>query len=164
MHRNFAAVPGLEPKVAALLRVAGDDADAVASLVQLVGEHADELEADLPLLLGQPLPLQDLLDQLPPSPRRAKLQVVFSPGAERAIEAVLGGASATAPLSLEGRRALVTSGPTHEAIDPVRFIGNRSSGKMGYALAAADELAKAGHEAEVIDLRSLRPYDLPTVI
>ncbi len=35
---------------------------------------------------------------------------------------------------------------------------------MGYALAAADELAKAGHEAEVIDLRSLRPYDLPTVI
>jgi pyruvate dehydrogenase E1 component beta subunit len=35
---------------------------------------------------------------------------------------------------------------------------------MGYALAAADELAKAGHEAEVIDLRSLRPYDLPAVI
>jgi pyruvate dehydrogenase E1 component beta subunit len=35
---------------------------------------------------------------------------------------------------------------------------------MGYALAAAEELAKAGHEAEVIDLRSLRPYDLPTVI
>jgi phosphopantothenoylcysteine decarboxylase/phosphopantothenate--cysteine ligase len=34
-------------------------------------------------------------------------------------------------------RLLVTAGPTHEAIDPVRFVGNRSSGKMGYAIAAA---------------------------
>ena len=40
-----------------------------------------------------------------------------------------------APLS--GRRAIVTSGPTHEAIDPVRYIGNRSSGKQGHAIAAA---------------------------
>ncbi len=38
---------------------------------------------------------------------------------------------------LLGRRVLMTAGPTLEAIDPVRFIGNRSSGKMGYALAAA---------------------------
>lgn len=36
---------------------------------------------------------------------------------------------------LKGERILVTAGPTNEAIDPVRFIGNRSSGKMGYALA-----------------------------
>jgi len=35
------------------------------------------------------------------------------------------------------KKVLVTAGPTHEAIDPVRFIGNRSSGKMGYALARA---------------------------
>ena len=42
---------------------------------------------------------------------------------------------ASAPLS--GRRALVTSGPTHEAIDPVRYIANRSSGKQGHAIAAA---------------------------
>ena len=41
----------------------------------------------------------------------------------------------TGPLA--GRRAIVTSGPTHEAIDPVRYITNRSSGKMGYAIAAA---------------------------
>ena len=34
-----------------------------------------------------------------------------------------------------GRRVLITAGPTHEAIDPVRFIGNHSSGKMGFALA-----------------------------
>lgn len=39
--------------------------------------------------------------------------------------------------SLKGRRVLITAGPTHEPIDPVRFIGNRSSGKMGLALAAA---------------------------
>lgn len=37
---------------------------------------------------------------------------------------------------LEGKKVLITSGPTHEAIDPVRFIGNHSSGKMGNALAA----------------------------
>jgi len=47
---------------------------------------------------------------------------------------------------LEGIRALVTSGPTHEAIDPVRFIANRSSGKQGHAIACA--LAAAG--ADVI--------------
>src|SRR5262249_5342256 len=37
----------------------------------------------------------------------------------------------------EGRSVLVTAGPTHEAIDPVRFLGNRSTGKMGFALARA---------------------------
>ncbi|MCA3267216.1 MAG: bifunctional phosphopantothenoylcysteine decarboxylase/phosphopantothenate--cysteine ligase CoaBC [Azospirillum sp.] len=49
-----------------------------------------------------------------------------------AVEAQLG---AAAPLA--GKRALVTSGPTHEAIDPVRYIANRSSGKQGHAIAAA---------------------------
>lgn len=43
----------------------------------------------------------------------------------------------TANLPLKGKRALVTSGPTFEAIDPVRFIGNRSSGKQGHAIARA---------------------------
>lgn len=49
---------------------------------------------------------------------------------------------------LAGRRAIVTSGPTHEAIDPVRFIGNRSSGKQGHAIAAA--LAAAGAEVTLV--------------
>jgi len=44
--------------------------------------------------------------------------------------------------ALGGRRALVTSGPTHEPIDPVRYIANHSSGKQGHAIAAA--LARAG--------------------
>lgn len=38
--------------------------------------------------------------------------------------------------TLKGKKILITAGPTHEKIDPVRFIGNHSSGKMGYALAA----------------------------
>ena len=41
------------------------------------------------------------------------------------------------PRDLEGRTVLVTAGPTREALDPVRFISNRSSGKMGYAIAEA---------------------------
>ena len=52
-----------------------------------------------------------------------------------AIEAMLGQPAAST--SLAGRRILVTSGPTHEPIDPVRFIANRSSGKQGHAIAAA---------------------------
>lgn len=42
-----------------------------------------------------------------------------------------------------GQHVLITAGPTHEAIDPVRYIGNRSSGKMGYALAEAALMAGA---------------------
>jgi phosphopantothenoylcysteine decarboxylase / phosphopantothenate---cysteine ligase len=49
---------------------------------------------------------------------------------------------------LKGKRALVTAGPTHEAIDPVRFIGNNSSGKMGFAI--AEELARKGAEVNLI--------------
>ena len=41
--------------------------------------------------------------------------------------------------SLKGVRVLITAGPTYEPIDPVRFIGNRSSGKMGYAVAEAGQ-------------------------
>ncbi len=44
---------------------------------------------------------------------------------------------------LEGKRVLVTSGPTHEPIDPVRYIANRSSGKQGHAIAAAAAAAGA---------------------
>jgi len=45
--------------------------------------------------------------------------------------------SAHAPQTLKGRRVIVTSGPTHEPIDPVRYIANRSSGKQGHAIAGA---------------------------
>src|SRR5690606_2350910 len=46
--------------------------------------------------------------------------------------------------SLKGKKALVTAGPTFESIDPVRFIGNHSTGKMGIAI--AEELADRGAE------------------
>jgi phosphopantothenoylcysteine decarboxylase / phosphopantothenate---cysteine ligase len=49
---------------------------------------------------------------------------------------------------LKGKKALVTAGPTYEAIDPVRFIGNHSSGKMGYAI--AEELAKRGADVTLV--------------
>lgn len=50
--------------------------------------------------------------------------------------------------SLRGVKCLVTAGPTYEAIDPVRFIGNRSSGKMGIAI--AEDLANRGAEVTLI--------------
>jgi len=60
-----------------------------------------------------------------------------------AIEALL-----TTEKPLAGRRALVTSGPTREAIDPVRYISNHSSGKQGHAIAAA--LAQLGAEVTLV--------------
>jgi phosphopantothenoylcysteine decarboxylase/phosphopantothenate--cysteine ligase len=49
---------------------------------------------------------------------------------------------------LKGKKALVTAGPTYEAIDPVRFIGNHSSGKMGYAI--AEELSARGASVTLV--------------
>ena len=57
---------------------------------------------------------------------------------------------------LYGRRILVTAGPTHEPIDPVRYIANRSSGKQGFAIAAA--AAEAGAEVLLV----AGPVPLPT--
>jgi phosphopantothenoylcysteine decarboxylase/phosphopantothenate--cysteine ligase len=56
---------------------------------------------------------------------------------------------------LAGRAALVTSGPTHEAIDPVRFLGNRSSGRQGHAIAAA--LAALGAEVHLVSGPTAEP-------
>ena len=52
------------------------------------------------------------------------------------------------PADLQGKTALVSAGPTHEAIDPVRFIGNHSSGKMGIAI--AEELAARGAQVHLV--------------
>ena len=51
-------------------------------------------------------------------------------------------------LELAGKKVLITAGPTHEPIDPVRFIGNNSSGKMGAAI--ADEMYKRGADVTVV--------------
>ena len=62
------------------------------------------------------------------------------------VEALLGRKAGAKPL--QGRRVIVTSGPTHEPIDPVRYIANRSSGKQGHAIARA--AADAGAEVALI--------------
>ena len=49
---------------------------------------------------------------------------------------------------LSGKKVLITAGPTYEKIDPVRFIGNYSSGKMGYAI--AEEAARRGAEVTIV--------------
>jgi phosphopantothenoylcysteine decarboxylase/phosphopantothenate--cysteine ligase len=52
------------------------------------------------------------------------------------------------PGRLAGKKALVTAGPTYEALDPVRFIGNHSTGKMGFAI--AEELSREGAEVTLV--------------
>jgi len=96
----------------------------------------------------------------------------YGPGrlpAPEAIKAAIDAALA-APAALEsqpdfapashrplfGRRILITAGPTHEPIDPVRYIANRSSGRQGFAIAAA--AAEAGAEVLLI----AGPVELPT--
>ena len=59
-------------------------------------------------------------------------------------------------MSLAGARVVVSAGPTYEDLDPVRFIGNRSSGKMGFAIAAA--AARRGAETLLV----AGPVHLPT--
>ncbi len=63
--------------------------------------------------------------------------------------------TAGAPQPLQGKRVLITAGPTHEPIDPVRYIANRSSGKQGYAIAQA--AAAAGADVTLIS----GPVNLP---
>jgi phosphopantothenoylcysteine decarboxylase/phosphopantothenate--cysteine ligase len=67
-----------------------------------------------------------------------------------AVEEMFGGGA-----SLRGRRALVTSGPTQEPIDPVRYIANHSSGKQGHAIAAA--LASLGAETVLVSGPTAEP-------
>jgi phosphopantothenoylcysteine decarboxylase/phosphopantothenate--cysteine ligase len=56
---------------------------------------------------------------------------------------------------LSGRRALITSGPTHEPIDPVRYVGNRSSGRQGHAIAGA--LARRGAQTVLVSGPTAEP-------
>jgi len=81
----------------------------------------------------------------------------FGPGRLPEVPAIMAAIMAQfGPKPLTGRHALVTAGPTHEPIDPVRFIGNHSSGKQGFAIAAA--LAAAGARVTLV----AGPVHLPT--
>ncbi|WP_206059685.1 bifunctional phosphopantothenoylcysteine decarboxylase/phosphopantothenate--cysteine ligase CoaBC [Novacetimonas cocois] len=70
-------------------------------------------------------------------------------------EAVMAALRPATSLPLHGVRALVTAGPTHEPIDPVRYLANRSSGRQGYAIAGA--LAAMGAQVTLVS----GPTDLP---
>ena len=86
----------------------------------------------------------------------------FGPGRmsepEAIARAIEGWFVAAAPGPLTGKRILVTAGPTHEPLDPVRYIANRSSGKQGYAIAEA--LARLGARVTLVS----GPTDLPDPI
>jgi phosphopantothenoylcysteine decarboxylase/phosphopantothenate--cysteine ligase len=86
--------------------------------------------------------------------------------AERAVQLLR--SSDNGPLKvgpLKGKRVLITAGPTHEPIDPVRYIANRSSGKQGYAIAEA--AAAAGAEVVLVsgpvDLAALEGVEIHRV-
>lgn len=69
-------------------------------------------------------------------------------------------------LPLKGKKVLITAGPTYEAIDPVRFIGNHSSGKMGFALAeeavqqGAEVILIAGPTAQLKNNKAIKRIDI----
>lgn len=63
--------------------------------------------------------------------------------------------------SLDGKTVLITAGPTYEALDPVRFIGNHSSGKMGFSL--AEEASKRGAKVILISGPSIQTINDPNV-
>jgi phosphopantothenoylcysteine decarboxylase/phosphopantothenate--cysteine ligase len=86
-------------------------ADGLHMIGPMAGEMAERGEAGVGRM-AEPLDILDALDALIPQRHTARGQ-------------------------LAGRHVLVTAGPTHEPIDPVRFIANRSSGKQGYAIATA---------------------------
>jgi len=78
---------------------------------------------------------------------------------EDVVAAVRG---ALAPQDLAGHTLLLTSGPTHEPIDPVRFVGNRSTGKMGAAL-AAEALGRGASVTVVLGPGAVVPPDVEVV-
>jgi phosphopantothenoylcysteine decarboxylase/phosphopantothenate--cysteine ligase len=99
--------------------------------VRLVGPNAGKMaEAETgPGRMAEPNEIADALERM--------LDDAGAPGL-----GFLSGRQGTAARPLAGRRVLVTSGPTHEPIDPVRYLANRSSGRQGHAIAAA--AAEAG--------------------
>jgi phosphopantothenoylcysteine decarboxylase/phosphopantothenate--cysteine ligase len=149
-----------------LIVVAPATADLMA---KMAGGHADDLASAILLAAKGPILLAPAMNPLMwnnTATRRnvAQLQrdgiAMVGPNAGEMAEAGEAGvgrmaepleiAAAAEPLlrppqprPLKGKRVLITAGPTHEPIDPVRYIANRSSGKQGFAIAAAAQTAGA---------------------
>jgi phosphopantothenoylcysteine decarboxylase / phosphopantothenate---cysteine ligase len=84
------------------------------------------------------------------------------PGRMAEPEEILAAVAAILPAPLRGLRVLVTAGGTREPIDPVRYIGNRSSGKMGHAV--ADEAARRGGEVVLVTTSGLSAHPAVKVV
>ena len=149
-----------------LIVVAPATADLMAKMAQ---GHADDLASAILLAADRPILLAPAMNPLMwnnAATRRNVLQLrrdgvhMIGPnagemaesneaGVGRMSEAIEIAAAAVdilrppRPRPLAGKRVLITAGPTHEAIDPVRYIANRSSGKQGFAIAAAAQAAGA---------------------
>jgi phosphopantothenoylcysteine decarboxylase / phosphopantothenate---cysteine ligase len=149
-----------------LIVVAPATADLMAKMAQ---GHADDLASAILLAADRPILLAPAMNPLMwnnAATRRNVLQLrrdgiqMIGPnagemaesneaGVGRMAEAIEIAAAAVdilrppRPRPLVGKRVLITAGPTHEAIDPVRYIANRSSGKQGFAIAAAAQAAGA---------------------
>jgi phosphopantothenoylcysteine decarboxylase / phosphopantothenate---cysteine ligase len=149
-----------------LIVVAPATADLMAKMAQ---GHADDLASAILLAANRPILLAPAMNPLMwnnPATRRNAAQLardgitMIGPNAGEMAEAGEAGTGRMAePLEiadaadallrpahaqpLKGRRVLITAGPTHEPIDPVRYIANRSSGKQGFAIAAAAQVAGA---------------------
>jgi phosphopantothenoylcysteine decarboxylase/phosphopantothenate--cysteine ligase len=149
-----------------LIVVAPATADLMAKMAQ---GHADDLASAILLAANRPILLAPAMNPLMwnnPATRRNVAQLtrdgiaMIGPNAGEMAEAGEAGVGRMAePLEiaaaaeqflrppqqqpLAGKRVLITAGPTHEPIDPVRYIANRSSGKQGFAIAAAAQAAGA---------------------
>jgi phosphopantothenoylcysteine decarboxylase / phosphopantothenate---cysteine ligase len=149
-----------------LIVIAPATADLIA---KMAGGHADDLASAILLAAGGPILLAPAMNPLMwnnAATRRnvAQLQrdgiAIVGPNAGEMAEAGEAGVGRMAepleiaaaaerllrppqPRPLKGKRVLITAGPTHEPIDPVRYIANRSSGKQGFAIAAAAQAAGA---------------------
>ncbi|MDQ4060790.1 MAG: bifunctional phosphopantothenoylcysteine decarboxylase/phosphopantothenate--cysteine ligase CoaBC, partial [Pseudomonadota bacterium] len=147
-------------------------APATANLMaKMAGGHTDDLASTVLLATDKRVliaPAMNVRMWLHPATRRnlehleADGVAVVGPNVGAMAEAEFGPGRMAEPLeivaaaarllgageSLKGLRVLVTSGPTHEPIDPVRYLANRSSGRQGHAIAAA--AAAAGAEVTLV--------------
>jgi phosphopantothenoylcysteine decarboxylase/phosphopantothenate--cysteine ligase len=149
-----------------LIVVAPATADLMAKMAQ---GHADDLASAILLAANRPILLAPAMNPLMwnnAATRRNVAQIerdgiaLIGPNAGEMAEANEAGVGRMAepleiavaadrllrppqPRPLAGKRMLITAGPTHEPIDPVRYIANRSSGKQGFAIAAAAQAAGA---------------------
>jgi phosphopantothenoylcysteine decarboxylase / phosphopantothenate---cysteine ligase len=149
-----------------LIVVAPATADLMAKIAH---GHADDLASAILLAASRPILLAPAMNPLMwnnPATRRNAAQLsrdgvhMIGPNAGEMAEAGEAGTGRMAepleiasaveallrppqPQPLKGKRVLITAGPTHEPIDPVRYIANRSSGKQGFAIAAAAHAAGA---------------------